>query len=94
MLVLPSILTNTEARDALGELLQALAGQAAGAAPLVVDASPLKQFDTSALAVLLACQRQAQACGRSLVLHQAPAKLQALAKLYGVEVFLPTDTAV
>lgn len=99
MLLLPAILTNTEAREALKGLLQTLAAEAAGAAgaadatPVVVDASPLKQFDTSALAVLLACQRQAQAHGRRLVLHQAPVKLQALAKLYGVEVFLPADAA-
>lgn len=90
MLVLPATLTNAEAHDMLDMLSQALSREQDGA--VTVDASPLKEFDTSALAVLLECQRQAQASGRSFVLRQAPPKLQALAKLYGVNVLLPSES--
>jgi phospholipid transport system transporter-binding protein len=90
MLVLPATLTNVEAHDMLGMLSQALSQEQDGAT-VAVDASPLKDFDTSALAVLLECQRQAVASGRRFVLRQAPPKLQALAKLYGVDVLLPTE---
>ncbi len=90
MLVLPATLTNVEAHDMLDMLSQALSREQEGGS-VTVDASPLKHFDTSALAVLLECQRQAQASGRRFVLRQAPAKLQALAKLYGVDVLLPVE---
>jgi phospholipid transport system transporter-binding protein len=90
MLVLPATLTNVEARDMLGMLSQALAREEEGAT-VAIDASPLKHFDTSALAVLLECRRLAQASGRGFVLRQAPAKLQALATLYGVDMLLPTE---
>ena len=90
MLVLPSTLTHVEARDILGMLSQALASEPEGAT-VPLDASALKQFDSSALAVFLECQRLAQASGRRFVLRQPPAKLQALAKLYGVDALLPTE---
>ena len=52
---------------------------------MVINASGLQQFDSSALAVLLECRRLAQAFGRSFELRDAPPKLLALAKLYGVD---------
>jgi phospholipid transport system transporter-binding protein len=54
----------------------------------VIDASPLAQFDTSALAVLLECQRLALAWGKTFTVRQPPEKLSALAKLYGVDALL------
>ncbi len=55
---------------------------------VVVDASGLKHFDSSALAVLLECRRLAQAWGKGFVVRNAPPKLAALAHLYGVDVLL------
>jgi phospholipid transport system transporter-binding protein len=86
MLLLPGTLTLRESRDTLRLLSQALQGEPDTG--VVVDASPLQQFDTSALAVLLECQRLAQAWGKSYTVRQAPAKLTALATLYGVDALL------
>ncbi|MFT3664332.1 STAS domain-containing protein [Piscinibacter sp.] len=82
MLLLPATLTLREARDTQRLLAQALEGERDG--EVVVDASPLQQFDTSALAVLLECRRLAQASGRPFRVGNAPDKLSALAALYGV----------
>ncbi len=92
MLLLPARLTAIEARDTLRLLTQAIKGQTEG---VVVDASSLAQFDSSALSVLLECQRQAQAWGKTFSLRDSPPKLTALAKLYGVDVLLmrPSGTA-
>jgi ABC-type transporter Mla MlaB component len=73
-----------------GPLAGASADSAQGADAAVLDASALQQLDTSALAVLLACQRQAAALGRPLRVVGAPAKLLQLAQLYGVESLLGT----
>ena len=86
MLLLPAALTAREARDTQRLLAQAL--QREPESGVVVDASNLQQFDTAALAVLLECQRQSQAFGKSFALRNAPAKLAALAKLYGVATLL------
>jgi phospholipid transport system transporter-binding protein len=85
MLLLPATLTAHEARDTLRMLTQAIQGQAEG---VEVDASHLVQFDSSALSVLLECQRLAQAWGKTFALREPPTKLSALAKLYGVDVLL------
>jgi phospholipid transport system transporter-binding protein len=86
MLLLPATLTLRESRDTLRMLSQALQAERDGS--VVIDASTLRQFDTSALAVLLECQRLAQAWGKAFGVRQAPAKLAALAKLYGVDSLL------
>jgi len=56
---------------------------------VVADASALQQFDSSALAVLLACRRQALAAGKAFSVHGAPARLRQLASLYGVDGLIP-----
>ena len=86
MLLLPGTLTLRESRDTLRLLSQALQGEPDTG--VVIDASPLQNFDTSALAVLLECQRLAQAWGKGFAVRQAPPKLTALAKLYGVDALL------
>jgi phospholipid transport system transporter-binding protein len=86
MLLLPVSITLRESRDALRLLAQAL--QSDKDKDVVIDASPLHQFDTSALAVLLECQRLAQAWGKSFSVRDAPTQLSALAKLYGVDSLL------
>lgn len=88
MLLLPASITMRESRDTLRLLSQALQGEKDG--EVIVDASPLQQFDTSALAVLLECRRLAQAFGRPFSVRHAPAKLSALAMLYGVDELLIT----
>ena len=83
MLLLPATVTNREARDTLRMLAQALQKEAGS--DLVINAAGLQQFDTAALAVLLECRRLAQAWGKQFAVRDAPAKLAALARLYGVD---------
>ena len=85
MLLLPATITLRESTDTLQLLTQALRSVDG---EVVIDASPLSQFDTSALAVLLECRRLAGAWGKRFSVRQAPPKLAALAKLYGVESLL------
>ena len=87
MLLLPATLTAREARDTLRMLKQALEKEGSGSG-VVVDAGPLQHFDSSALAVLLELDRLAEAWGRAFAIRSAPAKLAALAKLYGVDALL------
>jgi phospholipid transport system transporter-binding protein len=91
MLVLPSQLTHRNARESLGMLLQGLERETAPS--LTVDATGLSQFDTSVLAVLLECKRQAQARGLGFELAGAPVKLGELARLYGVQDLLSSQGA-
>jgi phospholipid transport system transporter-binding protein len=86
VLNLPVCLTAREATATRHAMVQALAAQTAS--EVVLDASELMQFDSAALAVLLACQRAAQASNKSFILRNMPAQLAALAKLYGVDVLL------
>lgn len=92
MLLLPATLTLRESRDTLRMLSQAVQGEPDTG--VVIDASPLQQFDTSALAVLLECQRLAQAWGKGFSVRQAPTQLTALAKLYGVDQLLFAEPVV
>jgi ABC-type transporter Mla MlaB component len=57
-------------------------------APAHLDASGLQQFDSSTLAVLLACARHAQQRGTTLVIEGLPERLHTLAQGYGVADFL------
>jgi phospholipid transport system transporter-binding protein len=93
MLLLPATITNREARDTLRMLSQAL--QHEPEPTVVVNAGGLQHFDSSALAVLLECRRLAQAWGKAFQIRQAPAKLVALATLYGLDALLlnGADTA-
>lgn len=68
----------------------ATAALAAGCARIeagatAVDCAALTQFDSSALAVLLAWRREAQARGRALEILNVPAGLASLAQVYGVD---------
>ena len=79
-IALPARITMNDARATLARLQPLL--QAADAP--VIDAGALVELDTAAIAVLLDCQRQAQARGRQLQVVGAPPKLGQLAALYGV----------
>ena len=94
MLVLPPELTHAQARASLRLLLEglkALPPQASGV--VTVDASALRRFDSSALAVLLECRRAALARGLTLALDRLPAGLHSMAQLYGVLPLLVAPTA-
>ena len=72
-----------QAHQALGMLTQSLRSET-GAGELVVDASTLKRFDSSALAVLLESARIARGWGKRLRVERPPRQLADLAQLYGV----------
>ena len=86
MLTLPHLLThNASAGFAAG--LTALVAQQP--AEVVADASALKTFDSSALAALLACRREALAVGKTFAVRGLSPQLRQLSSLYGVEKLLP-----
>lgn len=87
MLVLPSRLTHEQAGPCVQMLAQALRAQPDAA--VVADAGPLTQFDSSALAVLLECRREALSLGRTFSVSRLPVRLRELASLYGVAELLP-----
>lgn len=87
MLVLPSKLTHEEAPACMRMLQQGVAGNSGSST--VVDAGALEQFDSSALAVLLECRREATALGRGFSVKGLPARLRELGSLYGVAALLP-----
>lgn len=87
MLVLPAVLTHAEATACCGMLAQALRSDPGRQA--VADASALRRFDSSALAVLLECRREALAQGKSFAVVHLHPRLRALAALYGVAELLP-----
>lgn len=84
---LPATATLAEASALARSAEQAvMSGVAPGGerAPLQVDASALRSFDTSVLAVLLHARRQALGAGCAFEISGAPDKLAQLAALYGV----------
>ncbi len=88
MFVLPSELTHTQARACLQMLVQGLR-QHKSSPEVVVDASALQHFDSSALAVLLEIRRECLAMGQYFSIKGLAPKLAALAALYGIAELLP-----
>jgi phospholipid transport system transporter-binding protein len=88
VLVLPEQLTHGTAVACSRMLAQALRTEPGTQA--VADASALQVFDSSALAVLLDCRREALALGKSFAVRQLHPRLRSLATLYGVGELLPT----
>ncbi|MFM0052567.1 STAS domain-containing protein [Caballeronia grimmiae] len=76
-------LTHESAKSALEAGLSRIA---AGATE--VDCAPLRRFDSSALAVLLAWQRAATSRGAALGIVNLPSGLASLAQAYGVDTLL------
>jgi phospholipid transport system transporter-binding protein len=91
MLVLPQELTHAQASACARMLAQGVSAESSSV--VLVDASALGQggarFDSSALAVLLECRREALAAGKTLSVRGLPARLRELAGLYGVAELLP-----
>lgn len=94
---LPARLTHREAPEVARSLAAALDAafkaelRPAGSGRWPIDASQLKHFDSSALAVLLECRRVADAKGLKVQVTNAPAKLARLASLYGLADLLVLD---
>lgn len=82
VLSLPAVLMHPQAAACRQQLAQSIAGTQDRV--VLLDASRLEQFDSSALAVLLDCRRQAQARDRTLQVQGMNHKLRQLASLYGV----------
>ncbi|WP_027797340.1 STAS domain-containing protein [Paraburkholderia acidipaludis] len=76
-------LTHESAKAALAAGLARIAQGATA-----VDCAPLTQFDSSALAVLIAWQRAARERGTTLDVLNLPSKLASLAHAYGVDSLL------
>ncbi|MCC8405047.1 STAS domain-containing protein [Paraburkholderia sp. MMS20-SJTN17] len=76
-------LTHESAKAELAAGLERIAAGARG-----VDCAPLEQFDSSALAVLLAWVRAAAARGGKFEIINLPAGLASLAQAYGVDTLL------
>jgi phospholipid transport system transporter-binding protein len=84
---LPATLTHREASATLAALAAALRAVGRGGS-LRVDAAALRQFDTSAIAVLLEARRLAVQASAVLQIDALPAPLLELAGLYGAEELL------
>ena len=77
---LPAVLTHAQAQATAQALVQAVQTQP----HLTLDASALQQFDSSALAVLLAGVRAASAQGGRITVQGWPARAASLARVDGV----------
>ena len=87
MLVLPTELTQKQASACLRMLVQGL--KSGAEAEVVVDATALARFDSSALAVLLALRRESLAIGKRFAVQGLPVRLGNLATLYGIVDLVP-----
>lgn len=87
MVVLPVDLTHGHAPACSRMLVQGV--RAESGPDVVADASPLQKFDSSALAVLLECRREALLASKSFAVRALPQRLRELAGLYGVAELLP-----
>ena len=90
MLVLPAELTHVQAQTCLNVLLQAARAEAGS--QVLIDATALVRFESSALAVLLQCRRECLQDAKGFAVRGLPARLRELARLYGVLALL-TDPA-
>lgn len=91
MLKLPAVLTHTIASEFFPTVNREVLSAPNG---VVVDVGGLQQFDSSALAILLACRRQALAAGKTFAVLGAPERLLQLAGVYGVAQLFPATESV
>ena len=86
LLTLPPDLRHSNASDCLVKLRAQIRNS--HDLEVEIQAGHLTDFDSSALAVLLACRREAESLSKTLKFKQFPAKLRELALLYGVSELL------
>ena len=96
MLVLPAELTHAQAPTCLNMLLKA--ARAESEPQVLVDATALTRFDSSALAVLLECRRECLQDGKRFAVRGLAPRLRELVGLSGISALLtdpalPEDTA-
>ena len=89
MLVLPAELTHEHAAACCRMLEQGMRAETSD--QVVADAAALSRFDSSAVAVLLDCRREALALGKTFSVRGLPSRLRVLAGLYGVAELLPAS---
>ena len=87
---LPAVVMQAQAQSVADALVKALMANVGQGGQAVLDASALTQFDSSALAVVLACRRAVLAKGAQLQIMGLPERAQVLAKVYGLSDLLPT----
>ena len=85
---LPAVLMQAQAQAVATELAAVLSACVPEGGEALLDASSLIQFDSSALAVILACRRAVLAKGAQLRVTGLPERAQALAKVYGLSALL------
>jgi len=85
---LPAVLMQAQAQAIADELASVLGACVSEGGEAVLDASALVLFDSSALAVILACRRAVLARGAQLRVTGLPERAQALAKVYGLSALL------
>ena len=88
-LKLPATLMHDQANACLAQWVSQLPDPATG--PVLLDASDLSDFDSSALAVLLGFRRVLAEKGRTLKIQGMTPRLRELASLYGVIDLLQQD---
>ena len=86
LLTLPADLRHSNAAACLAQLQSQI--RSSTDKQIEIQAGALSDFDSSALAVLLGCRREAESLSKSLQFKQFPAKLRQLALLYGVSELL------
>ena len=86
LLTLPPDLRHGNASDCLSKLQLQIRNSPNK--EVEIQAGQLSNFDSSALAVLLGCRREAESLSKTLKFKQFPAKLRELALLYGVSELL------
>jgi phospholipid transport system transporter-binding protein len=89
---LPQELIHDQAGDWLKSLIFTMKQEKSR--QITVDASRLLHFDSSALAVLLACRREALEVGKTFEVANMPDKLRQLAMVYGVSDLLQSTPDV
>lgn len=85
MHALPETLTLAQANAAVAAIQRQVENDGAEDGVVTIDASGVRNFDTSAIAVLLEARRLAAAGGRALSVQGAPAAMVELSGLYGVK---------
>jgi phospholipid transport system transporter-binding protein len=83
-IALPALVMQAQAQSVADGLVAALCAQVTQGREAELDASALHQFDSSALAVVLACRRAVLGLGGQFRVTGLPPRAQALAKVYGV----------
>lgn len=81
---LPAVLVQDTAQVIANQLTEVLSASTPEGGVAVLDASALTQFDSSALAVILACRRAVQARGAHLEIKGMTGRAQALGRVYGL----------